>query len=245
MYNTSFDESKQLYIVKTPLQFNKKSPMKTNEQLQTDVQDAIKWEPLLNAAEIGVIAKDGVITLTGTVDSYAKKLEAEAATKSVSGVRAIVEKIEISFDGTDKKGDNEIATEVLSALKWSWAVPSDKVKVKVEDGWVSLDGEVHWNYQREAAKKSVHNILGVKGVSNNIKIKAEVKDEIEKRDIERALMRNWAIDNQNIEVKVSGNKVTLSGTVQSLFQKDEAGQIAWNAPGVWTVENELVIESRD
>ncbi len=216
--------------------------MKTNEDLQKDVQDAIKWEPLLNAAEIGVTAKDGVITLTGIVNSYAKKLEAEEAAKNVAGVRAVVEKITIHFGNTDKTGDNEIASELLSAFKWSWEVPDDKVKVKVEAGWVTLDGELHWNYQREAAKKAVNNLVGVKGVTNNIRIKAESADEIEKKDIERALVRNWSIDDQNIRVGVSGNRVTLNGTVDSLYQKDQAGRIAWNAPGVWAVDNELVID---
>ena len=127
--------------------------MKTNEELQKDVQDAIKWEPLLNAAEIGVTAKDGVITLTGSVNSYAKKSEAEMATKNVAGVKAVVEKIEIKF-GSDwaKKDDNEIATEVLNAIKWDWEVPSDKIKVKVEKGWITLEGDVTWNFQKNAAK---------------------------------------------------------------------------------------------
>ncbi|MFD2935170.1 BON domain-containing protein [Spirosoma flavum] len=216
--------------------------MKTNEDLQKDVQDAIKWEPLLNAAEIGVTAKDGVITLTGIVNSYAKKLEAEDAAKNVAGVKAVVEKIAIHFGNTDKTGDNEIASELLSAFKWSWEVPDDKVKVKVEAGWVTLDGELHWNYQREAAKKAVNNLVGVKGVTNNIRIKTESADEVEKKDIERALVRNWSIDDQNIQVGVLGNRVTLHGTVDSLYQKDQAGRIAWNAPGVWAVDNELVID---
>lgn len=217
--------------------------MKTNEALQKDVQDAIKWEPLLSASEIGVVAKEGIVTLMGTVNSYAKKLEAEHVAKNVAGVKAVVEKIEIMFEPTGKKHDIDIASEVLNAFDWSWSVPNDKVKVKVENGWVTLDGEVHWNYQRESAKKAVNNLIGVKGVTNNIKIRAEKNDAIEKKDIEDALMRNWSIDNQHIRVEVAGNKVTLNGTVHSLYQKDEAGQIAWNAPGVWNVENELVIES--
>lgn len=216
--------------------------MKNNEELQKDVQDAIKWEPLLNAAEIGVIAKDGVITLTGTVDSYAKKIEAEEAAKSVLGVKAVVEKIEIKFDGMGRKNDNEIASDVLSALKWNWGVPSNKVKIKVEDGWISLDGELHWNFQKEAAKDSVKNLIGVRGVTNNITIKSETHDEIETKDIERALGRNWSIDDKNIQVKVTGKIVTLNGTVNSSYQRDEAERIAWNAPGVWLVNNALVVE---
>ena len=216
--------------------------MKKNEDLQKDVQDAIKWEPLLNAAEIGVIAHDGIVTLTGVVDSYAKKSEAEEAAKSVAGVKAVVEKIEIRFGNSWNKNDTEIATEVLNALKWNWEVPGEKVKVKVEDGWVTLEGELHWNYQREAANKTVKNVIGVKGVSNNITIKSETHDAIEKRGIERAFVRNWSMCDQDIDVKVTGNRVMLNGTVDSLYQKEEAGRIAWSAPGVWAVDNELVIE---
>lgn len=216
--------------------------MKNNEELQKDVQEAIKWEPLLSAAEIGVIAKDGVITLTGIVDSYAKKIEAEDAVKSVAGVRAVVEKIEIKFNGMGRKNDNEIASDVLSALKWNWGVPSDKVKIKVEDGWISLEGEVNWNFQKEAAKLSVKNLLGVRGITNNITIKSETQDEIKQIDIERAIERNWSIDDKNIQVKVSGRKVSLQGTVHSLYQKDEAERIAWNAPGVWIVDNAIEID---
>jgi osmotically-inducible protein OsmY len=219
--------------------------MKSNSELQKDVQDAIKWEPLLNAAEIGVTAKDGVVTLTGVVNSYAKKSEAEMATKNVAGVKVVVEKIELKF-GTDWtiKDDNEIATEVLNALRWNWEVPTDKVKVKVkvEKGWVTLDGELTWNFQKDAAKNVVKNLLGVTGVSNNITIKPESHDKIEKSKVEDALSRNWSINTQDIDVSVSGTKVTLSGTVSSWYQKDEAGRIAWNTPGIWTVDNELEVE---
>lgn len=216
--------------------------MKNNETLQKDVQEAIKWEPLLNAAEIGVTAKGGVITLTGVVDSYAKKLEAEDAAKSVAGVIAVVEKIEVKFGSSWEKGDDEIVTEVLRALKGSWKVPHELVKVKVENGWITLNGELSWNFQKDAAKNSVNHLLGVKGVTNNITLKSSTHNEIEKRDIEFALGRNWAINDQDIQVIVSGHKVILKGTVSSFYEKDEAERIAFNAPGVWAVDNDLVIE---
>jgi osmotically-inducible protein OsmY len=216
--------------------------MKTNENLQKDVQDAIKWEPLLNAAEIGVTAKDGVITLTGTVDSYAKKLEAERAAKNVAGVNAIVEKIDISFGSSFKKNDNQIAAEVLNALRWNWEVPNDKVKVKVEKGWVTLEGELKWNFQKEAAKKAIKSLLGLTGITDHITIKSETYHDVEKEEIEDALSRNWSINDSNIHVKVNGTRITLTGTVNSWYQKDEAARIAWNAPGVWNVDNELVVE---
>lgn len=128
--------------------------MKSNEVLQNDVQDAIKWEPQLNAAAIGVTAKDGIITLTGVVDSFARKSEAEEAARKVDGVKAVVEEIEIKSGSWANTSDTEIATEVLNAFKWNWEIPGDKIKVKVEDGWVTLDGEIFWKYQKDAAKKS-------------------------------------------------------------------------------------------
>jgi osmotically-inducible protein OsmY len=219
--------------------------MKTNEELQKDVQNAIKWEPLLNAAEIGVTAKDGVITLTGVVNSYTKKTEAENAAKNVTGVKAVAETIEVNFGNSFKKNDTEIANEVLNAWKWNWEVPADKIKVKVESGWVTLEGELEWNYQREAAKKAVAHLTGVKGVSNNITIKSESKDAVEQSAVECALERSWSIDDEDVDVKVKGNRVTLTGTVSSLYQKDEAGRLAWNAPGVYSVDNELLVDFED
>lgn len=216
--------------------------MKTNEELQKDVQDAIKWEPLLNAAEIGVTSKDGIVTLTGVVDSYIKKLEAEDAAKKVAGVKAVVEKIEIKFDGAVKTGDNEIAKEVVNAFKWNWQIPEETVKVKVENGMVTLEGELQWNFQKDAARAAVSNLRGVKGVINRILLTSDSQDQVEKREIESALIRNWSINDKDIAVHVSGNNVTLNGKVKSYYQKEEAGRIAYNAPGVKTVENKLAIE---
>jgi len=196
----------------------------------------------LNAAEIGVIAKDGVVSLTGVVDSYAKKMEAENAAKRVIGVKALVEKIEVKFPNDWSKTDAEIANEVLSALKSNWSVPNDKVTVKVEDGWVTLGGELPWNYQKEAAKNAVNFLMGVKGVTNNIKIKSETQDAIEKMDVENAIGRSWSLDDNDINVAVSGTTVTLTGTVRSWYQKEEAGRIAWKTPGIWHVKNDLVID---
>jgi len=217
--------------------------MKTNSELQQDVEDAIKWEPLLNAAEIGVTAKDGVVTLTGVVNSYSKKIEAEHAAKNVAGVKAVVEKIEVKFSSLfGKKDDNEIATEVLNALTWNWQVPNEKLKIKVEKGWVTLEGELEWNYQRDAAKDAVKNLMGVIGVSNDIKIKSESFEAVEQSDIESALKRNWSISQKDITVKVAGHNATLTGTVDSWYQKNEAGKLAYNAPGIWSVDNELIVD---
>ena len=216
--------------------------MKSNEVLQRDVQDAIKWEPLLNAAEIGVTVKDGMVTLTGTVDMYSKKEEAEKATKRVSGVKAVIEEIQVKSCDCEKRTDEEIAAEVLNALKWSWHIPNDKIQVKVEKGWVTLTGELDWNSQKDAARQVASNIVDVKWVTNNITIKSETTAKVEKEDIENALKRNWTLENKNIRVSVADNKVTLNGTVHSWYQKDEASKIAWNAPGIYNVDNQLTVD---
>ncbi len=216
--------------------------MKSNEELQKDVMDAIKWEPLLKAAEIGVTAKDGVVTLSGIVNNYSKKAEAEHAAKNVSGVNAVVEKIEIKFDSNETKNDNILAEEIVTSLKSKWDIPDNKVKIKVENGWITLDGELHWNYQKQSAVRSINSISGITGITNNIIIKSEIHDGIEKKDIELALLRNWAIDDSDIKVSVEDNVVNLSGKVDSWYQKDEAGRIAWNAPGVSKVRNEIIVD---
>lgn len=215
--------------------------MKTNAELQKDVQDAIKWEPLLNSAEIGVTAKDGVVSLTGIVDSYVKKAEAEQAAKKILGVKAIVENIEVNYPNSFMKSDLEIANEVIAALRSDYTVPSDKVHVKVEKGRVTLDGELHWNYEREAARNVVNLLPGVKGITNNIKVKSLFHDKVEQQDIENAL-RSSAINDDGIEVSVSGTTVTLKGTVHSWYAKEEAARIAWKTKGIWEVNNELTVD---
>ena len=219
--------------------------MKTNEELQRDVQDAIKWERLLDAAEIGVTVKDGIVTLTGVVNNYLKKIEAEIATRNVAGVKAVVVKIEVVYCNSLQKPDSEIARNVLNAFKWNLEVPNDKVKVKVEDGWVTLEGLLQWNYEKVAATTSISKIVGIKGVTNNISISTETIDQIEKDEIERAIKRNWSLADKNIVVHVFGNKVTLNGSVNSGYQKEEASRISWNAPGVFSVDNELIIDDID
>ena len=217
--------------------------MKKNLNLQTDIQNAIKWEPVLKDSKIVISSKDGIVTLTGTVNNFAQKSRAENAVKNVAGVKAVIEKITIKFNSKmSKKSDHEITQEVLKGLLWNWEVPNNKVLVTVTDGWVILEGELEWNHQKNAAKSAANNQQGVMGVTNNITIKSERHIEIKKKDIENALNRNWCIDKQDIIVKVLANHVTLVGTVNSFYEKDEAERIARNAPGVWTVDNELLIE---
>ena len=218
--------------------------MKTNESLQKDVQEAIKWEPILHASEISVMANDGIVTLTGTVDNYIKKNGAERAAKNVKGVKAVLDEIKIKYNRTFyTKTDLEIVNEVITALKKNWNLPQDTISVKVENGWVKLDGNLAWNYQKESANNSIKNIEGLIGITNNIVIKSDNIDSIEKEAIEKALHRNGQINSNDIKVTVTANEVTLKGEVSFYYQKDEAERIAWNAPGVWSVNNELSVNS--
>ncbi len=214
--------------------------MKANEKLQKDLQNAIKFEPLLQASEIGIVEKDGVVTLTGTVDSYSKIIEAENIVKKVPGVKVIVDKMEVD-DKYFNKNDNEIAEDILKILKWNLNILQEKLVIKILGGWIYLDGTLDWNYQRESANMAMSNISGVKGVINNIKIKSELKNQIEKEAIENAFNRNWVLNYDSIYVDVSGCKVTLRGTVDSFYEKEEAERIAWNTLGVCAVNNELTI----
>ncbi len=216
--------------------------MKTNELLQKEVQDAMKWEPLLKEEKIVVEVSDGVVTLSGTVDNFAKKQEAESAAKKVAGVQVVVEKLEVHMIKPNQKQSDEIAHQILNAFKWNWEIPNDSIKVTVEKCWVYLEGTVEWNYQREAAAKAVRNMVGVMGVNNNIVILSANEDKLEKEAIDLALVRNSAIDDDNVFVNVFGNKVTLTGTVTSWFQKEEAGRMAWNAPGVREIDNAIHVD---
>ncbi len=217
--------------------------MKTNEELQTDVQDAIKWEPLLNAAEIGVTVKDGVVTLSGVVSNYSKKGEAENAAKSVKGVKAVIEEIKVVFPGwSGMLSSDEIVQEVCNTLNKNDDIPKDTVKIKIENGWVTLEGDLKWNYQREAACIAVSKTPGVVGIYNNILLKPEQYDDVEREGIVNALSRNTLIDSDDIEIEITGDTVRLKGIVGSWYQKKEASKVAWNAPGVRCVENDLTIK---
>ena len=217
--------------------------MKNPQDLQKNVQDAIKWKPLLHETEVGVAINNGVVILTGTVDCYSKKLEAENAAKNIAGVKALVEKIEVHLENSlDKKDDNEIAEEIAKAYKRNWHIPNDKIKVKVENGKVILTGELNWHYQKEEAKNTINNLKGIVSVTNGITIKSDNVDVMEKEVIEQHIQQSWALNADDIKVKVDGSKVTLNGTVSSLCQKEEAGRIAWNTPGICNLENNLYVQ---
>ena len=215
--------------------------MKTDKDLQHDVLDELEWEPSLDASKIGVIADHAVITLTGTAGSYSEKWQAERAAKRVGGVEAVANDIEVKPLDVHTPNDSDIAQRALSALDWNVAVPKGKVKVTVARGWLTLDGEVEWMYQKRAAEEAVRNLLGVRGLTNNIVVvprvhAAEIKDKIES-----ALRRNAELDAKNISVETTEGCVILRGRVRSLAEHEDALEAAWAAPGVTRVEDHLSI----
>jgi len=215
--------------------------MKTNEQLQLDVMDELKWDPLIAASEIGVSAKDGVITLSGYVDSYSKKYAAEKAAKRVSGVLAVAEDIEVRFSAAGRRDDTAIAEAILNAFKWNTLVPESKLKVKVDDGWVTLEGAVDWQFQKNAAYKAVRDIEGVRGVSNEITLNPRLeKTDIEKT-IRRALHRRASVNAENIRVRTEGGKVILNGRANTWNERREVEKAVWSSPGVTEVEDNIAI----
>jgi len=216
--------------------------MKTDSQIQKDVMAQLNWEPILNASEIGVGVKEGIVTLSGIVDTYTKKMMAEKAAKKVSGVKAVALDIQVGVSPLFRKTDSEIAETVLNALRLHTAVQEDRIKIKVEDGVVTLEGEVEWEYQRKAAVNAIENLPGVRNVLNYITVKPKVvASDIEKK-IDSAFHRSATIDAEKIRVETIGSKVTLKGKVRSMAEKDDAEDAAWSAPGVMTVENRLDIE---
>jgi osmotically-inducible protein OsmY len=215
--------------------------MKTDIQLQADIIDELKWDPKINPAEIGVLVKNGVVTLSGTVNSYSKKLAVEEVVKRVKDVKGIAEEITVRLSREGKRTDAELAEAALNAVKWNNSIPDDRIRITVENGWVTLEGELDWQFQKDAATHAVDYIVGVKGVTNIVTIRPRINVPVVRDTIKKALERSADIEADRIIIETNGNKVTLRGKARSWSERNEVERAAWCAPGVMEVEDELII----
>jgi len=213
-----------------------------DREIHQDVLAELKWDPRIQPNEIGVIVKDGIVTLTGRVGSYLKKWAAEDAAHRVRGVKAVANDIEVAPAPASERTDDEIAAAAVRALEWDALLPAEKLKVTVSNGWVTLRGTVEWQYEREDAERVVRRLIGVKGVTNLIVVNPTIKPKELKRTVEEALKRNAHItDPSSIAVDVDNTKVILKGKVRTWEEREEAEQTAWRAHGVTDVDNRLMI----
>jgi osmotically-inducible protein OsmY len=215
--------------------------MRSDADIERDVKEELQWNPDLDASNIAVAVKDGVVTLTGFIKSYTDKYEAEAAAKRVSGVVAVANDLEVRMPSVDERPDPEIARDAVAAIKSQLPISWQSIKVIVKNGWVTLEGEVEWQYQRQTAESAVRRIKGVKGVSNLIQLRPRTEPSEIKRKIMDAFRRNAEVDANRIVVETRGSEVILKGTVRSWIEREEAERVAWSAPGVTKVTDEIVI----
>ncbi len=215
--------------------------MTEDSRLKDSVIAELKWEPSVDEAHIGVTAKDGVVSLIGHVENYAQKHGAEIAAGRVQGVLAVAEELDVRLPFDATRGDEEIAAAAIERLSWNITIPRDSIKVKVESGWVTLSGQVEWNYQKNAAHDDIRWLTGVVGVTNQVTIKARVNALDISDKIMHALHRSWFSDPKSISVTTNGGAVKLTGTVHSWRDRNVATATAWSAPGATTVENDITI----
>ena len=216
--------------------------MHSDADIQKDILAELKWEPSLRNDDVGIAVRDGVVTLAGFVDSYADKWKAERVASRVKGVKAIANDLEVKLPSSSQRPDPDIARTAVNALEWNILVPHDRIKVKVEKGWVTLEGDVEWYYQKEEADRAVRSLTGVKGVSNLIMVRAQPAPSDVKRKIREALQRGAQFDADRITVETQGGRVILRGTVRSYAEMRDAERAARNAPGVTDVENRLTVD---
>lgn len=215
--------------------------MKSDKKIQEDVMAELQWEPVLNAVEIGVSVREGVVTLTGNVNSYTKKRQAEMAAKRVKDVKAVAVDINVDIWPEDNNNDTELGTAIIDAFRWNTLVPDEKIKVKVEDGWITLEGEVEWHYQKAAAYNAINSLRGIKGISNLIIVKPAINKVLVKDEIKRALERNADVESSKIDIVTSGHKVTLKGKAGSWHERSIIERAVWASPGVTEVVDEIEI----
>lgn len=215
--------------------------MKTDMELQKDVVDELRWEPRIKSDEIGVAVHDGVVTLTGNVADYAQRRLAAKAVERVAGVRAVAQELTVKVPSAYKRSDTDLARQVVNALAWDIEVPDQKITAKVDDGWVTLDGEVEWQFQRNAAERAVRYLTGIKGVTNLIRLKVHATTYDVAAHIKAALHRSAEADARKIQVSAADGKVTLTGTVRSWPERADAERAAWSAAGVTSVDDRLSV----
>lgn len=217
--------------------------LRSDADIQSEVLTELKWEPRVQAPEIAVAVKDGVVTLAGFVDSYTKRWAAEEAAHRVRGVKAVANDIEVRLRAGGERTDPEIAAAAVRALQWDAVLVPEQIHVTVSKGWITLKGTVDWQYKKHEAERVVRNLAGVKGVSNLIEVKPKAEPAEIKKQVEQALVRSAQTDAGRITVEVDGGKVTLKGTVRAWVERQEAERAAWRAPGVMTVENCIIVSS--
>jgi len=215
--------------------------MATDSDIKRDVEAELRWNPDIDASDIGVAVKDGVVTLTGFVRSYSQKYEAERTAKKVKGVRGVANDIEVKLPSMNERADPEITRDAVEAIKRELPYSSEHIQVVTRNGWLTLEGEVEWKFQSDRAEAAVRRVQGLKGVTNLIKVKPRATPTEVKQQIEEALKRAAEIDAQNITVETVGGEVTLRGTVRSWAERQEAERAAWRAPGVVRVDNRIVV----